>query len=113
MALHHAIKHIVWLRQLMAECGVCPDVPTLVWADNKQANTLTSEDLVTQGNMYFRSSYHYCKEAVRDGYVTVKYIDTAFNISDSLTKALASNKSRAFRYQLHGLEAIPEEYTVS
>ena len=82
MALHHCIKQIVWLRQLFHEIGLADYIskPTLVHADNKQANQLCSEDLVTQGNMYFRTGYHYCKEAVRDMYCTVQYVDTALNI---------------------------------
>ena len=56
MALHHAIKQIVWVRQLLDEIGLGERIrtPTIVYADNKQANTLCSEDLVTAGNMYFR-----------------------------------------------------------
>ena len=61
MALHHAIKQIVWVRQLLDEIGLGERIttPTTVYADNKQANTLCSEDLVTAGNMYFRTGYHY------------------------------------------------------
>ena len=110
MALHHVIKQIVWLRQLFFEIGLAEFIskPTLVHADNKQANSLCSEDLVTQGNMYFRTGYHYCKEAVRDEYVTVEYIDTALNIADTMTKALASNKIKDFHDSLHGLAPLPD-----
>ena len=82
--------------------------PTLVHADNKQANQLCSEDLVTQGNMYFRTGYHYCKEAVRDMYCTVQYVDTALNISDAMTKGLGSNKINTFVHSLHGAEPLPD-----
>ena len=110
MALHHAIKQIIWLRQLFHEIGLANFIskPTLVHADNKQANSLCSEDLVTQGNVYFRTGYHYCKEAVRDLYVTIQYIDTALNISDAMTKALGSNKIKTFLDTLHGLVSIPD-----
>ena len=87
MALHYAIKHIVWLRQFMEEMGLGSVVgkPTLVYADNKQANTcnLCHEHLVTSGNMYFRTSYHYNKEEVEDGTVAVRYTHTSTNYSDS------------------------------
>ena len=93
MALHghHCIKQIVWLRQLMEEIGLVHylEGPTKVWADNKQANKICAEDLVTAGNMYFRTGYHYNKEAVRDKYVTVDYIVTHDNVADAVTKALA------------------------
>ena len=88
MALHHAIKQIVWLRQLMEEIGLGAYLsqPTVVYADNKQANNLCKEDVVTAGNMYFRTGYHYNKEAVKDKYVRIHFCPTELNISDAQTK---------------------------
>ena len=77
-------------------------VPTRIYADNKQANNICSEDLVTAGNMYFRTGYHYNKEAVKDGYVSVHFICTADNISDATTKALGPAKVKAFKSPLTG-----------
>ena len=68
----------------------------LIITINKQANNLCSEDLVTAGNMYFRTSYHYNKEAVRDKYVQIYYINTQYNCADATTKALGSNKVKLF-----------------
>jgi hypothetical protein len=110
MALSLANKQICWLRHLMQQTGVPSNGPTQVWADNKQANTLSAEGLVTAGNMYFRTAFHNSKEMVRDGYVIVSYIDTQFNLADTMTKGLGSNKCKAFRGKLHGLEAIADEY---
>ena len=55
MALHHAIKMIVWVRQIMEEIGLADFIsrPTRVFADNKQANNLCKEDIVTAGNTVF------------------------------------------------------------
>ena len=110
MALTHCIKQIVWLRQLMGEIGLAAYIesPTVVYADNKQANNPCSEDLVTAGNMYFRTGYHYNKEAVHDKYVTVQYINTQYNVSDVTTKGLGSNKIRDFYPYLHGLKPISD-----
>jgi len=73
MALTHCIKQIVWLRQLFEEIGLADYInqSTVVYADNKQANNLCNEDLVTNDNMYFRTHYHYNKEAVEDKYVRI------------------------------------------
>ena len=113
MALTHCIKQLVWLRQLCTEIGLSWLVvdPTRVYADNKQANNLCNEDLVTAGNMYFRTSYHYNKEAVRDKYISVHYINTQYNLSDVTTKALGSNKIREFQPYLHGLKSVSDLLT--
>ena len=115
MALHHAIKQIVWMRQLIEQMGMSTRFltrPTLIHADNKQANNIASEDLITNGNMYFRTGYHYCKEAISDGYATVQYIATDRNISDPMTKALGGNKSRQFTPILQGQEDIDDDLLV-
>ena len=52
--------------------------------------------------MYFRTTYHYNKEMVRDGYVKVEYIHTASNLADACTKALGSVKIGEFEPKLHG-----------
>ena len=109
MALHHCVKQVVWLRQLMAEMGLADYLraPTTVYADNKQANTLCIEDMVTAGNMYFRTGYHYNKEAVRDKYIDVHYVPTEYNISDICTKGLASCKIQALSPYIAGYKSLP------
>ena len=104
MALHHCNKQMVWVRQLLEEIGLggALSSPTIVYADNRQANTIAMEDIVTAGNMYFRTTYHYNKEMVRDGYVKVEYIHTASNLADACTKALGSVKIGEFEPKLHG-----------
>ena len=104
MALHHCVKQTVWVRQLMSEIGLSSYIsrPTKVYADNMQANNLCKEDMVTAGNMYFRTGYHYNKEAVRDGFVDVEYIHTSHNIADATTKGLGSTKIKLFEPLMHG-----------
>ena len=66
--------------------------PTVGYADNTQANNLCGDDLVTAGNMYLRTGYHYNKEAMADGYCEVSYVHTSLNLSDAITEALGSDK---------------------
>ena len=106
MALTHCIKHLAWLRKLMIELGLghaCAK-PITVLADNKQANTLCSEDLVTSGNMYFRTCYHYNKEEVAAGHVEVLWVPTALNISDTGTKGLGPLKIEYFEPSITGYD---------
>ena len=58
MALHHCIKQVVWTRQLLDEIGLQSFIsePTIVFADNKQANNLCNEDLVVK-NPFDSSQY--------------------------------------------------------
>ena len=57
--------------------------------DNKVANTLTLEDLVTGGNQYILMAYHGIKEYTAEGYVRVFWIAGTENEADLMTKAVS------------------------
>jgi len=91
MAIHWAVRHIVWLREMLIEVGLAEIVedPTVIFGDNRAANGLCEQNMVTQGNQFIRTSYHYVKEAIRSGDVRVCWIDTGDNVADLMTKAVA------------------------
>ena len=98
------------MRQLLDEIGLgnYTSEPTRVYADNRQANNLCKEDLVIVGNMYFRTGYHYYKEAVRDQYVSVHYAHTTQSISDACTKGLGPINIEGFEPLIHGHEPLTD-----
>jgi hypothetical protein len=89
MAAHWANRHTAWLRDLLAEMGITEvaQAPTVTWADNRAANLLCEEDIVTCGNQFMQVPYHYNKEAVAAGIVEMRYIPTADNLADLMTKS--------------------------
>ena len=89
MAMSFANQSIVWMRQLLHEMGLDEIIekPTVLLADNRAANTLATEDIVTNGNQYMYLPYHYNKEVQLEGFSAVKWVITGQNISDLLTKA--------------------------
>ena len=95
MALSHCNQAVVWLWQLLQELGFTELVatPTGVYADNKQANNLCKEDIITSGNQYIYLPYHYNKEVCEQGWVQVRDVRTALNIADLFTKAVPREKN--------------------
>ena len=61
---------------------------TLMFGDNKPANILATEDVVSSGNQYVYLPYHYNKEVQELGLSIVHYVRTKDNISDLMTKAV-------------------------
>ena len=63
MALSHATKAVVWLRQLLQEMGLNDMIkePTPMLGDNDQATLISQEDIVTSGNKFYLLDYHYAK----------------------------------------------------
>ena len=90
MALHWCMRHVMWLRALLIEMGLTDVVrePTIIRGDNTAANTLCEEDIVTTGNQFITTPYHYNKEVIADGHAVVEYIQTDQNIADLFTKAV-------------------------
>ena len=108
MALAQCTQAVVWLRQLLQELG-CDDLitePTLVFGDNKQANTLVREAIVTSGNQYIYLPYHFNKEAQVLGYVDVLPVRTALNVADLFTKPVPTAKIRDLMGQMLGYTPI-------
>ena len=56
MAIHWAVRHIVWLREMLIEVGLAEIVedPTVIFGDNRAANGLCEQNMVTQGNQFIR-----------------------------------------------------------
>jgi len=91
MALCDCNKSVVWLRQLLSELDF-PELiadPTPVYGDNLQANKLCVEDFVSTGNQYIYLPYHFNKEVVQAGLVDVRFVRSAFNLADLMTKPVS------------------------
>jgi hypothetical protein len=94
MAMHFAHQGLVWFRQLLEELGLDEliDRPTVMFADNRPANILSQEDIVTMGNQYMYLPYHYNKEVQEEGFSKVMWVHSPDNISDLLTKCGGSKE---------------------
>ena len=90
MAMAFAHQAMVWMRQLFQETDLIHLIEnsTLMFGDNKPANMLAIEDVVTSGNQYVYLPYHYNKEVQELGLSIVHCVRTKDNISHLLTKAV-------------------------
>ena len=104
MAMAFAHQAMVWMRQLFQEMDLdhLIEHSTLMFGDNKPANILSKEDVVTSGNQYIYLPYHYNKEVQELGLSIVHYVCTKDNISDLLTKAVKVAEFKALADALTG-----------
>ena len=72
-------------------------------------NTLCYEDIVTTGNQFYITPYHYNKEVCAMGNAKVVYIRSAHNLADVLTKAIKRGVLRALRDKLLGYDPYTDE----
>jgi hypothetical protein len=90
MALSHATKAVMWIRQLLIEMQLQEYIPepTPMLGDNDQATLLSQQEMVTNGNKFYLLDYHYSREAVKEGHTSTRRVDTKANYSDMFTKAV-------------------------
>jgi hypothetical protein len=106
MAMYYAHQYLAWFRNLLREMDL-EDVikqPTVMFADNKAANILSKEDVVSHGNQYVGLSYHYNKEIQEMNESLVHYIVTDDNISDLMTKCVEVTARRRLQGPLSGYD---------
>ena len=80
-----------------------------MYGDNRQANELCKEDLITSGTQYIYLPYHFNKEVQELGYVDVQDVRTGVNIADLMTKPVPASKIRDLAAAMLGYSWIDYE----
>ena len=90
MSAGQACRAVCWIRFLLDEMGLSHMIkkPTPLCGDNDPATRLLWNDIVTEGNQFFRREYHFGKECYEAGDISPLRVDTLVNDSDVFTKAL-------------------------
>ena len=88
MALYHCSNNLIAFRQLLYELQYHDILsrPTKLYGDNKQANKLVEEDLISSGNQYIYLTYHALKESYYMKMLEVYMKRTKQNLADLFTK---------------------------
>ncbi|KMS64506.1 hypothetical protein BVRB_019590, partial [Beta vulgaris subsp. vulgaris] len=90
VALTEVCKELSACRRVISEAGVLTlPGPTIIHEDNQSAIALSESETTTRRSKHIDVKYHYIREEVKKGAVTVQYIPSAENCADIFTKALA------------------------
>jgi len=100
-----AVKEAVYLRQFLSELQQPISVPTSIFADNMGAIALAKNPVQHSRSRHIDFQYHYTREKVEDGTVSISYVPTTQMIADGLTKPLSGTAFERFRSQI-GLASI-------
>lgn len=96
IALSHAIKEAIWLRNYLHEVWKLPLHPTPVLSDNQSAIALAKDDRYHSRTKHIDIRYHFICYHIEKGNVEVSYCPTEDMVADILTKALPSMKAKHF-----------------
>lgn len=96
IALSHAIKEAIWLRNYLHEVWKIPLDPTKVLSDNQSAIALAKDDRYHSRTKHIDIRFHFIRYHIEKGNVEVTYCPTEDMVADILTKALPSMKAKHF-----------------
>ncbi|MCO5566892.1 hypothetical protein L7F22_020575 [Adiantum nelumboides] len=90
----------VWIRRLLADLCECQQAPTTIFTDSQSAMAVARNPVFHARTKHIEVHYHYVRERLHAGEITLTYCPTQDNIADLFTKALSRAKFEAFRKAL-------------
>ena len=86
-------------------------LPTLVYIDNEAARAVAKDPVLSSAMKHVARRHFYAREMQDNGEVSIVRVDTKFNISDILTKALKIDRflelaAQLRRARVHGGKAM-------
>jgi hypothetical protein len=100
-----ATVELYWLRMLFKDLTIpLPHAPIL-WCDNVSALALASNPVYHARTKHIEVDYHFVREKVINGDISVKFISTLDQIADIFTKGLSSSRFNILKSKL--LVAFP------
>lgn len=110
VALGTAARETVWLRRFLEELGFPQQTPTPIYVDNQSAIKLAKNPEFHKRTKHIQVRYHYTRELVEEGIIELRYIPTADQRADILTKPLLKTKHSEM---LRNLQLGPQDNSTS
>lgn len=105
IALHSASYEVVFLRQLLEGLRFLLSGPTQLLCDNDAASRLSEDHVWHSHSKHIRVKYHYARELVLNGDVSISRVGSKDNTADIFTKPLPCADFQRLRYYL-GVRAL-------
>ena len=86
IALCNCVEQTIWIRNVLQDLG--KTITPVIECDNQPAITTVLNNQLCKGNKHITRRYHFVKGYVDAGIIQIKYVPSAENRSDLLTKPL-------------------------
>ena len=98
-AQYHAATELSWIRELIQELqidDIDANKPTIMYADNKGAISLTESTAYHKRSKHIAARYHWTRDMIWNKEVELYYLPTDEMMADGLTKPLKAIKHTEF-----------------
>jgi hypothetical protein len=92
----HAVKELIWLRQLLTGLGLEINSPTLLHMDNQLAIAIAKNPAFHKRTKHIEVRYHFLKSKVESKEIELAYVPTMDQTADTMTKGLPREKHERF-----------------
>jgi hypothetical protein len=106
MAACEAVQEAVHLRQLLSDLSYVQDGPTVIFEDNQGCIALANNPVIQKRSKHINIKYHFTRERVESGEVSLQYIPTEHQLADLLTKPLLRARLEKLRGQVLGYDNV-------
>lgn len=90
----------VWMRRLLADMGKIQDEATPIFCDNKSTISIANNPIHHGRTKHIDIRFHFIRELITDGSITLQYCATDQQVADIFTKALSIYKFKELRSKL-------------
>ena len=102
MALFEAAQMAIVLRDLLEHMQQKQKEPTIIFEDNTACIALANTQGYTKRSRHVNIKYHFTKEQVQDGIISVLQIGTKEQLADGLTKNVTPVRLEELRDSIMG-----------
>ncbi len=101
IGIAEAVQEMDFLKMLFSEMRLKLHFPITIFNDNQGAICLTKNPEWKKRSKHIDIRYHYVRERVKNGILSLKYLETNEMPSDIFTKGLCKEKHEKFRRMLN------------
>lgn len=87
-SLANTTAEIMWVSSLLCELGFPPVVLAIMWCDNTGAIYLSANPVFHARTKHIELDYHFVREQIKLGKLSIRFISSADQIADIMTKPL-------------------------
>lgn len=100
ISLSEASKEAIFLRRFLKEIMGKEELPIVIHTDSQSAMAIAQNPVHHQQTKHVDVRYHFVRETIEEGAVTLRYLETKCMIADALTKAVPRGKLEFCRSEM-------------
>ena len=96
MALSNTVQEILWFKMWLKDI-FDQDVVVPIYCDNQAAMRIAENENITQRSKHIDIRYHFIKDHIQSGDITLKWVSTEKQDADLLTKRMSTKRFEKLR----------------